>query len=177
MTVQPTRYDRAMLDVMNREEPRSWHARRGQRRVWTVAHMALTVATPAAFPLAGENAVLLIALVVPLVLAWCVCTGVLNSSTRGLLELRARVLDERQLAERGRVHTVAHRAQTGLMAAGLGGLGLAHLVTDGGVDPLAPAAVLVGLLLTHWLLPLWTAALRAQDEPTADEEPAGTTAG
>lgn len=38
----------------------------------------------------------------------CVATGVINSATRELLELRGRVLDERQLAERDRVLARAH---------------------------------------------------------------------
>ena len=169
MTAQPTKDDRTMLRLMNREETRHWHARSVQRRVWTAAHIALTVLTPAAFPLAGENGALLLALIIPLVGAWCLCTGVLNSSTRGLLELRARVLDERQLAERGRVHTLAHRVQLGLMLAAFAGLGLAERFTDGGVSARALVAVGLGLLLTHWLLPLWTAVLRTQDEPEEDE--------
>ncbi|MFJ8594345.1 hypothetical protein [Streptomyces sp. NPDC093598] len=38
-----------------------------------------------------------------LLVPWTVATGVINGATRGLLELRERVLDERQSAERGRV--------------------------------------------------------------------------
>ncbi|MDT0341301.1 hypothetical protein [Streptomyces litchfieldiae] len=176
MTAEPTTYDRRMLRLMNREDGARLHARRGQRRAWTAAHIALTAATPAAFPLAGDNAVLLLALVVPLTLAWCVCTGVLNASTRGLLELRARVLDERQLAERGRAHTAAHRAQLSLMLAAFAGLGIAVGIS-GEITAGPLAAVLLGLLLTHWLLPLWIAALRAPDEPQDDVvEEAGRTA-
>ncbi len=169
MSDQPTRYDQAMLRTMNRDEARHWHASRGQRRVWTVAHIVLTAATPAVFPLAGSNNVLLIAVLVPPVLFWCVCTGVLNGSTRGLLELRARALDERQLAERGRVHTIAHRTQLGLLLCALAGLAVTAGPAGADVDPRVLVAVLLGLLLTHWLLPLWTAALRAPDEPDDDE--------
>ncbi|MEO3754253.1 hypothetical protein [Streptomyces sp. B6B3] len=168
MTDQPTRHDRAMLRTLNQNEVRHWHARRGQRRAWTAVHVALTAATPAAFPLAGSNDVLLIAMVVPLLLAWCVCTGVLNSSTRGLLELRARVLDERQLAERGRVHTVAHRVQLSLLLCAVAVLTIAVGLAGADVDPRVLVAVLLGLLLTHWLLPLWVAVLRTPDEPDDD---------
>ncbi|MDT0321110.1 hypothetical protein [Streptomyces millisiae] len=171
-----TRYDQTMLRVMNREEARNWHASRGQRRAWTAAHVVLTAATPLAFPLAGDNGGLLLGLVIPLVLLWCVCTGVLNSTTRGLLELRARALDERQLAERGEVFTVAHRVQLSLTLAAIGGLGLAHLLSDGGVPAAAAVLALFGLGLTHWLLPLWTAALRAEDEPADDEVEAAPSA-
>ncbi|TDC20996.1 hypothetical protein E1265_19370 [Streptomyces sp. 8K308] len=157
-----------MLRLMNGEEVRHWHASRGQRRAWTAGHVVLTAATPLAFPLAGANAGLLLALVIPLLLLWCVCTGVLNSATRGLLELRARALDERQLAERGEAFTFAHRVQLALTVAALGGLGLAAILGDGGVGAGTLAAALLGLGLTHWLLPLWTAVLRTQDEPADD---------
>ncbi|GAB2878549.1 hypothetical protein [Streptomyces mayteni] len=178
MSARTTRYDEAMLRVMNREEARSLHAGRGRRRAWTGAHVVLTAATSAAFPLAGDNGALLIGLVIPLVLLWCVCTGVLNSATRGLLELRERALDERQLAERGRVFTVAHRAQLSLTLAAVGGLGLLHLLTDDGSEGVSVEVLLValfGLGLTHWLLPLWTAMLRTPDEP-ADDDPVAASA-
>lgn len=161
MTAQPTRYDQVMLRTMNREEARHWHATRTRRRAWTAAHAVLTAATLAVFPLAGSG-VALLALLVPLILAWCVCTGVLNSATRGLLELRARALDERQLAERGRVHTLAHRTQLALLLAA----GAALFLTDPSQEAMAVTGV--ALVLTHWLLPLWTAVLLAADEPGDD---------
>ncbi|RKN44983.1 hypothetical protein [Streptomyces hoynatensis] len=168
MDSRPTTYDATMLRVMNREEGARWHATRGRRAAWTAAHVLLTAATPAVFPLSGDNGVLLLALLVPLLLAWCVCTGVLNASTRGLLELRARVLDERQLAERGRAHTTAHRVQLACLVAVLGALLLAERLTDSGVGTGTLLAALFALLLTHWLLPLWIAVLRTADEPEDD---------
>ncbi|TDC60880.1 hypothetical protein [Streptomyces hainanensis] len=173
MSARPTRYDETMIRVMNREEARNWYAGHGRRRAWTVAHVVLTAATPAAFPLAGDNGALLIGLVIPLILLWCVCTGVLNSATRGLFELRDRALDERQLADRAQAFTVAHRVQLSLTLAVVGGLGLLHLLADEGVSAEVLLAALFGLGLTQWLLPLWTAVLRTPDEPADDDvEPA-----
>ncbi|WP_052847794.1 hypothetical protein [Streptomyces avicenniae] len=160
---QPTDYDRRMSRLMNRDEGRRWHARRGQRRAWTAAHVALTAGLLATFALADGGA-LLLALVVPLLLAWCVCAGALNSATRGLLELRSRALDERQLAERAHVHTSAHRTQLAVLLA----VALVLLLGDGLPDGVTTAGVVVALAAVHWLLPLWTAALRAGDEPDDD---------
>ncbi|MET9540537.1 hypothetical protein ABZY16_23990 [Streptomyces sp. NPDC006553] len=52
-----------------------------------------------------------------------VLTGVLKGSTRGLLELRGRMLDERQPVERDRVRASAHRITLWLLvAAAIGAL-------------------------------------------------------
>lgn len=168
MDRQPTRYDATMLRVMNRREYARWHETRGRRAAWTAIHVVLTAAVPAVFALSGGSGLLLLALLVPLTLAWCVCTGVLNSATRGLLELRARVLDERQLAERGRAYTTAHRVQSALLVVGLGALLLGERLSDESVGVGTVLAVLFALLLTHWLLPLWFAVLRTADEPEDD---------
>ncbi len=103
-----------------------------------------------------------------LLLPWMVATGVINIATRGLLELRERVLDERQSAERSRVLALAHRATTLLLAAAVLGL-LAAGMAAGHAPKAYAGPVLIAVLVVHWLMPLWVAGLRAQDEPTEDD--------
>jgi hypothetical protein len=49
------------------------------------------------------------------------------------------------------------------------------LLITGGVDGDAPKAyaapLLIAVLVVHWVMPLWVAGLRAQDEPADDEAP------
>jgi hypothetical protein len=177
MNTHTTHYDKWSFRTMNDPRVKRYHATRTARRRIVAGHIALTavgLAGMAAYYATGRGwlpAVPLVAL-----LAWIPATGLLNSMTRGLLELRARVLDERQLADRGTVHTLAHRFTSGLMttallaffATSLAGVPLRDMAT-----PLAVTAVfLIGL---HFMLPLWIAALRVQDEPLDDplDDPAG----
>lgn len=101
---------------------------------------------------------------------WAPATGLLNGATRGLLELRGPVLGERQLAERGTVHTVAHRTSFALMVLAFTAFLLIHRGIGVPLSHLAvPVAVTaLGVLAAHWLLPLWAAALRVPDEPADD---------
>ena len=166
---RPTRYDRLMLRVMNNPRGRSLHATRGRRRAFVVLHVAVVGAMVALLTTGTttqDRALLFggLALLPVFVLA----TGVLNGATRGLLELRARALDERQLAERGRVHSVAHRTSLLLQ---LVVLAAALLYEASGTVPTSALwTALVGLLVAHWLLPLWTAAIRQPDEPVEADE-------
>ncbi|MBO8195819.1 hypothetical protein ITI46_29840 [Streptomyces oryzae] len=170
-----TRYDTWLLKTMNDARTKRFHATRGARRRIVVAHMAATAvglagmvgayAWASPWPLAA----LLAALV-----AWVPLTGFLNSMTRGLLELRVRLLDERQVAERGEVHARAHRINSWVLTAALLGFYAAWLADTSLADlavPLATTGLLVWAL--HRLLPLWIAALRVQDEPEDDEVEAG----
>ncbi len=170
-TTGRTRRDAWMFRTMNDPRLRRLHATRPQRRRLVAAHLILSaamVAALASFALTGRlwwTAPLIGAL-----LLWIPVTATLNSMTRGLLELRTRMLDERQLDERGTVHTLAHRASLATMLLAFAGLTLAHradVVSSGLVAPVAVTGLAV--LLVHWLLPLWIAALRAQDEPPADD--------
>jgi hypothetical protein len=47
------------------------------------------------------------------------------------------------------------------------------LLITGGVDGNAPKAyaapLLIAVLVVHWVMPLWVAGLRAEDEPADDE--------
>jgi hypothetical protein len=168
MTAPPTAYDRRMRALMNKGVAGALHSTAPRRRATVCAHVALTVAGAGAW-IATVFLDRTWAVVVPAValLPWCVATGVINSATRGLLELRGRVLDERQLAERDRVLARAHRVTLLLLLA-------AALVTGaigwfgGGRVETALAPVLVALLVVHWLMPHWVAGLTMVDEP-ADE--------
>ncbi|WP_030678135.1 hypothetical protein [Streptomyces rimosus] len=163
-----TRYDERMYALMNRREGAPLYATAGRRRAVVVAHVLLTVASLAAvFSALATATVWLSFLPLVLLLPWCMATGVINASTRGLLELRTRVLDERQLAERDRVRALAHRLTTYvLLCAVAGGIVVGELggLTVGGVV----LPVLISALAMHWLMPLWVAGMTAQDEP-ADE--------
>ncbi|MFH8406724.1 hypothetical protein ACH4FX_18300 [Streptomyces sp. NPDC018019] len=163
-----TRYDERMYALMNRREAPGLYATVGRRRAVVVVHILLTVASLAAvFSALATATVWLSFLPLVLVLPWCMATAVINAATRGLLELRTRVLDERQLAERDRVRALAHRLTTYvLLCAAAGGIVVGELggLTAGG----AVLPVLISAFVVHWLMPLWVAGMTAQDEP-ADE--------
>ncbi|MFJ1644471.1 hypothetical protein [Streptomyces sp. NPDC088258] len=169
-TWEPTAYDRRMVALMNKEGARSFHATAGRRRGVVGAHVVLSVlggSAPFVAEFTGRTWPLFVML--GLLLPWCLATGVLNSATRGLLELRGRVLDERQLAERDRVLARAHRVTTlVLLAAALGAVAVGGL-DGGGLGDVPMGALLVpalaGAFLVHWLMPLWVAGLLLRDEP------------
>lgn len=170
-TTHLTRYDRSMLRLMNDRRGQAWYATAARRRLAVAAHITLTVAIGALmshFLLARDEPLWPVAATAVLLLPWMVATGLINGATRGLLELREHLLDERQSAERSRVLARAHRMTTLLLAAAA----VALLIT-GGVDGDAPKAyaapLLIAVLVVHWVMPLWVAGLRAQDEPTDDE--------
>ncbi|WP_406729532.1 hypothetical protein WJ438_40525 [Streptomyces sp. GD-15H] len=177
MTTTPlTRHDRRMLRRMNDRRSRPLHATAARRRLAVAAHLVLTAAIGGLmtyFFFAEGEPLWAFVVVVALLLPWMVATGVINAATRGLLELRERALDERQSAERARVQARAHRAMTVLLvattiAAGLSTAGAA----DGRLPTASAGAVLVAVLVVHWLMPLWVAGLMAQDEPAEDDGPA-----
>lgn len=163
-TRRMTGYDRRMLALMNRREGAPMYATATRRRIAVGAHITLTVASVAAWLLTvdgGQRWAMWTML--GLLLPWCVATGVINSATRGLLELRERALDERQRAERVRVAARARQVMLWLLLAAAAGAGLAtHLGwdTDGLLFPALFTAFVV-----HWLMPLWVAGLAVQDEP------------
>ncbi|MFB7928554.1 hypothetical protein ACFC4C_05545 [Streptomyces sp. NPDC056039] len=170
-TTRLTRYDRSMLRLMNDRRGQAWYATAARRRLAVAAHITLTVALGALmthFFLAEGEALWPVAAMAVLLLPWMVATGVINGATRGLLELREHVLDERQSAERSRVLARAHRMTTLLLAAAA-----TALLTTGGVAGDAPKAyaapLLIAVLVVHWVMPLWVAGLRAQDEPAEDD--------
>lgn len=161
-------YDRRMYALMNRPEGVPVHRTAARRRAVVGAHMALTVVSVAAWLATVVGQVSWAAWVMAaLILPWCLATGIINGATRGLLELRPRALDERQRAERDRVRARAHQIMTWLLLAVVVGTGVAGLA---GVD----VRTLVfqsafGVLVVHWLMPLWVAGFTAQDEPDGDD--------
>ncbi|GGU97763.1 hypothetical protein GCM10010275_40350 [Streptomyces litmocidini] len=164
-----TRYDRRMYAVMNDRRAAAAYATAARRRLLVGAHFALTVTGAGAWIATvfgpGYGPAVVVAVVT---LPWMVLTGMLNGSTRGLLELRGRMLDERQLVERDRVRALAHRITLWLLVAAVFGTGAHGVLTDvalrGAVTPL-----LVGVLAAHWMMPLWVAGLRVQDDLGDDE--------
>ncbi|MEU6218484.1 hypothetical protein ABZ845_13335 [Streptomyces sp. NPDC047022] len=175
MTTTPlTRYDRSMLRLMNDRRGRPLYATAARRRSVVAAHLVLTAAVSALMAYSslteGKPIWAAVAMVV-LLLPWMVATGAINAATRGLLELRGRALDERQLAERARVQARAHRIMTLLLAATAAGLLIAG-ATVGHALTGYTAPALIAVLALHWLMPLWVAGLTAQDEPAEDDTPA-----
>lgn len=157
-------YDQRMYALMNRNEGTPLYRTAARRRAVVAAHIVLTVASVAAWLAtvvgqSGAAAWVMVALLVP----WCVATGIINGATRGLLELRAHALDERQRAERDRVKALAHRIVTWLLLAAVVGTGVAQF---SGVDVKALVfQVTLGVFVVHWLMPIWVAGLTARDEP------------
>ncbi|MFE6159212.1 hypothetical protein ACFQ7F_09875 [Streptomyces sp. NPDC056486] len=164
-----TGYDRRMLALMNRREAAPMYATAARRRYAVGAHIALTAASVAAWLLTvvGEQRWAMWTMLA-LLLPWCVATGVINAATRGLLELRERVLDERQRAERVRVAARARQMMLWLLLAAAVVAGFAAYQgwdTEGLLFP-----VLFTAFVVHWLMPLWVAGLAVRDEP-ADPDP------
>lgn len=169
---QPTTYDRRMFALMNRTEGRPFHATVVRRRIVVCTHIVLTVLGVAAGVTAGfakQQWALYVLLAV--LLPWCFATGVINAATRGLLELRGRVLDERQLAERDRVLARAHRVTLFLLLAATLAAGTSGWFGDVRMDVRVEALVvpvLVAVLFVHWMMPLWVAGLLVRDEPAEE---------
>ncbi|MFE0251880.1 hypothetical protein [Streptomyces sp. NPDC059010] len=175
-TTRLTRYDRSMLRLMNDRDPHreALHATAGRRRLAVAAHAALTLAIVALFAhffLSRAEAVWAAVVAAALTLPWMMAQGMINRATRGLLELRERALDERQLAERNRVLARAHRITTGLLAVAAIGL-LVTAGADGDVLRNYAVSALATVLVAHFVMPSWLAGLTAQDEPTEEEAPA-----
>ncbi|MGW0316163.1 hypothetical protein [Streptomyces flavidovirens] len=168
-TVKVTRHDRRMFALMNREEGAALYATAARRRFFVGAHILMTVPWMVCWNVVvfGERHVWALVATLALLLPWCFVTGVINSATRGLLELRGRVLDERQLAERDRARARAHRLTSGLLLAAALGVGAAGWFGDVQVEGLI-APVLIAVLAVHWLMPLWVAGLMVRDEPADD---------
>ncbi|MGW2562908.1 hypothetical protein ACWCXB_27395 [Streptomyces sp. NPDC001514] len=160
----PTRFDRRMYEIMNRRDGAAVYATAARRRLVVAAHVLLTTGTAAAWlgAVLGDSlwpVFVTFGLLVP----WCFATGAINASTRGLLELRLRILDERQRAERDQVQARAHRLTTWLLFGAAVGAGSASWLGGLKAEALIFPA-LFGVLVVHWLMPLWVAGLRVQDE-------------
>ncbi|GAA0491580.1 hypothetical protein ACFQ2B_16380 [Streptomyces stramineus] len=159
------RYDQRMLAIMNNPATKPFTATRARRRAAVAAHVTVTAAVLAVmFDAFGkQNPWLVLGTVIVGLPLWCIATGAINGATRGLVELRSRVLDERQLAERNAIYTRAHRISVGLLLSAvlavIGWQWAGHTVHSGAALPM-----LIVALVTFWLMPLWTAGLMVQDE-------------
>ncbi|MCL8015335.1 hypothetical protein [Streptomyces sp. AS02] len=170
-TTRMTSYDRTMLRVMNDPRGRRLRATAARRRSTVAAHVALTAAIVALlthFCLSRAEQTWAAVAVAVLLLPWMVAQGLINGATRGLLELRERALDERQLAERSQVLARAHRATTVLLAVAVLGLFASGMADGDALRTYAPPALAAGLVV-HFLMPVWVAGLTAKDEPAEDE--------
>ncbi|AXK36229.1 hypothetical protein DVA86_30195 [Streptomyces armeniacus] len=169
-----TRYDRWTYGKMNDSRLSHLHATRAQRHRIVAAHVVVTAAATAGLMLLyGLGQPWWLALLVGATVLWIPLTGLLNSMTRGLLELRLRILDERQVAEREAVLARAHRGTLLVMVACFLGVIAAHAAGATISELGGPiAAVGAATLVVHWLMPLWIAGFRAEDEPGEDEMPA-----
>ncbi|MEV8017624.1 hypothetical protein AB0O76_15050 [Streptomyces sp. NPDC086554] len=165
-----TGYDRRMFALMNRREAASLYATAARRRLAVGAHIALTVASDAAWLLTvvGDQRWAMWTMVA-LILPWCFATGVINGATRGLVELRERALDERQRAEKARIEARARGLMLWLLLAAVVGAGQAMIQGWDTDELLFP--VLFTLFVLHWLMPLWVAGLAVKDEPEDFEGP------
>ncbi|WP_329619160.1 hypothetical protein OG357_00460 [Streptomyces sp. NBC_01255] len=159
-----TRYDRHMYAMMNDRRAAAVYATAGRRRLLVGTHFALTTVGVGSYIGAvfgsGFGSVAAVAIVL---LPWVLLTGMLNGATHGLLELRGRMLDERQLVERDRVRALAHRITLWLLVAAAFGAGTYSVLTDAPLQA-AVTPVLIGVLAAHWMMPLWVAGLRVQDD-------------
>ncbi|WP_406862651.1 hypothetical protein ABZO31_20375 [Streptomyces sp. HUAS MG47] len=164
-----TRFDRRMYAVMNNRAGVALYATPARRRAVVGAHVALTAVAVVAWNAAVFQAELTgVIVVLAVLLPWMVATGAINGATRGLLELRGRMLDERQLVERDRVRALAHRLTGWLLLAGTALL--AVLTVSDMVDPGGLALpLMVAVFAAHRLMPLWVAGLRVTDEPADDD--------
>jgi hypothetical protein len=166
-----TRYDRQMYALMNRREAAPLYATTARRRALVAVHVALTAAAAAAWlAMVVADVFWATFAMLGLLLPWVVATGGINAATRGLLELRGRMLDERQLAERDRVRAIAHRVTTTLLLLGTAVFGALLWTTGVEADGGLVFAVLFTALVVHWLMPLWVAGLRAEDDVHGDAD-------
>ncbi|NYI05852.1 hypothetical protein [Allostreptomyces psammosilenae] len=164
-----SRWNGVLVPVMNDERRyRRLRATRARRRTVVLVEVALLLTTFGVMYL-PRPALWLMALTVP---AYVVCTGVLNLSTRGLMELPWDFLDERQRDERLRATRTAHRLTTPLLlltvvAAWLLGDSTGGPLGDRGISLLVP--LLLAAVLLQRLLPLLVAAWHSTD-PLPPEE-------
>ncbi|GGV43921.1 hypothetical protein GCM10010182_80660 [Actinomadura cremea] len=154
----------------------SWHRTRKRRRV-TVGAGALAIAMPWAgtvvsWNLAPSDTAMwwtiglfmgYVVIVIPVISA-------LNTATRGTISLAENRLDERQVADRLRAYTIAHRTMLVLLVV----LMAAVLGVDSDRDTFVPMAAIVtgvvALFTTHMAMPVLVAGWRLPDPPPDDED-------
>ncbi|MEU9025593.1 hypothetical protein [Actinomadura sp. NPDC048394] len=151
----------------------SWYATRSRRRALAAAGLAglamIWAGTVVSWHLAPSDTAMwvTITLLGVSVVTTVPVIGALNVATRGTMSLAESRLDERQVAERLRAFTVAHR----IMLAVLVAVVVAVLAADTEHVPMAAVVVgVIALFETHMLLPVLVAGWRMPDPPPDDEE-------
>lgn len=155
----------------------SWYATRGRRRTLaTVGLAAMAVFwadAVAAWVLAPDTRMFTVhyALLVAASVVAAPVIVLLKAATRGITSLAERYLDERQVGERLRAHSVANRITLVLIALATTGVFLATFRQgpEGEVPAFAVILILYALGMTHLILPLFVAAWRMPDPPSPDE--------
>ena len=150
-------FTRPLRETMN-DPMFNWARPRFVRRLLVAVFVALLIAMPVLL-WATQAALILIAMLVPFVFLM----GSLNASVRGLTELRARDLDERENAMRGGVYAMLYWPGVFLAVAG----GLAMRSLDVGSGFIVTGGGLALFFLAMGLPVLWL-AWSLPDEPTAD---------
>lgn len=155
------------------EDPRfrPLQASRTRRRMLVAVHVLLTAAVTGgltAASVANQPWWILPALLC--LLAWVPVMGMLNIANRCLFQVRDRMLDERQLAERGMGYTWAYRLSVPLMLVAYAVFNVAAIAGASLDDMVVPIAVTaVALMELLWMLPTWFTAFLTPDEPVDDE--------
>ncbi|WP_157433097.1 hypothetical protein [Actinomadura rifamycini] len=173
------RWARTQEQGLEEDRLRSWHRTRTRRRV-TAAAGGLGLAMPWAgtvvsWHLAPSDTAMYwtIGLFIGYVVIVVPVYGALNIATRGTTSLAEDRLDERQVADRLRAYTIAHRAMLLLLVV----LMLAVLAVEGDRDTFIPMAAIVtgvvALFSTHLALPVLVAGWRLPDPPPDDEDEDG----
>ncbi|QFG25243.1 hypothetical protein [Actinomadura sp. WMMB 499] len=154
----------------------SWHRTRRRRRVTAGAGAAAAAmqwaGTVVSWHLAPSDTAMYwtIGLFLGSVVIAVPVAAALNTATRGATSLAEATLDERQIADRLRAHTIAHRLMLLLLVVLVVGV----LSVQGDRSTFVPiAAVVTGvvaLFTTHLQLPLLVAGWRLPDPPPDDED-------
>ncbi|MFG1820922.1 hypothetical protein ACGFIJ_00410 [Microbispora bryophytorum] len=179
------RWNLQAAQAMEQDRLVALHRSRRRRRLLVVAGAAgvllLWADAGVSWAIAPSDAAVRVNLVLVAVMLaiWIPVVIALNSATRGLASLPESHLDERQVAERFRVHTYANK----VMRLILGCLAVFVMVatwTEGEKSQIPGAAVFLGVFAlgwTHFLLPLLVAGWRMPDPPPDDDDRDGEQSG
>jgi hypothetical protein len=171
------RWQQAQAKAMEHDLLPGWYATRSRRRMLAAAGVfavsLMWIEAAASWALApGDEAmyVTLILSAVMLVIA-LPTISLLNVATRGVTALAERQLDERQVGQRLRATTLAHRIMLGILVA-LVVVVLAADLAQGDPGSSVPSVVVlqlsIALMLTHLMLPLIVSAWQLPDPPDED---------
>ena len=167
------RWSRYREQTLQRDTLPSWYRTRRRRRTLAAAGLValamIWAGTVVSWNLAPSDTAMVVTitlLVLSVVIALPAVT-LLNTATRGTTSLAEDRLDERQVAERLRAFTVAHRVMLGVLVV----FTVVVLGTSSHEVPMAAVATgVIALLETHLLLPLLVAGWRQSDPPPDDDE-------